>query len=283
TGRQLRAAGERVAAAESGLAAAQRQVADLDANVSTLAEERERLVGEAYELRQDNDRLTAAHSRLEEDLARARAEQAATADALTQARERAGAAERAATDAAGRADEYRALLDSVGGATEADGEPVPAGHARGTGAPGATWRILLATLERRWAAAVGVPPDDRGMQASTVPDQLVEALGRESERLREEVGVDVEVRTAGPVEAADPVTLLLAATDLLGVLAAVCDRVTLELDGGLLLVGQGWSGPTDEVEVARVRAVTAGLPADEIVVDADRITVTLHPGVTATT
>ena len=59
------------------------------------------------------------------------------------------------------------------------------------------WSLLLAHVTRRWAAVVGVPPDSRALRASTPDDQLVEALGREIERLREEVGVDVEMSVPG--------------------------------------------------------------------------------------
>jgi hypothetical protein len=117
-----------------------------------------------------------------------------------------------------------------------------------------------------------------------VSEQLEEALGREAERLREEVGVDVEVRTGGAVEPRDPVTFLLAATDVLGVLAAVCERVTIELDGSVVLTGEGWWGPTDELDLARRRAVASGVGADELAVDDEdeSVTVTLRPRATAT-
>jgi hypothetical protein len=131
---------------------------------------------------------------------------------------------------------------------------------------------------------VGAPPEARGVRSGTVSEQLEEALDREAERLREEVGVDVEMHTSGSVEPDDPVTFLLAATDVLGVLAAVCERVMIELDQGLVLTGVGWSGPIDELDLARSRAVASGVPADDLVVDDEdeSVTVTLRPRATAT-
>ena len=115
-------------------------------------------------------------------------------------------------------------------------------------------------------------------------EQLEEALGREAERLREEVGVDVEVRTGGAVEPRDPVTFLLAATDVLGVLAAVCERVTIELDGGVMLTGGGLVGP-DRRAGPGPQAGGVGVAADDLAVDDEdeSVTVTLRPRATATT
>ena len=227
---------------------------------------------ERYELRQAHERGNTAYGRLEGDLARARADHAAAVEALTQQRDRLSSAERATAEAAVRATEYQALLGSVDGSATA------------TDVPGATWAILLAILARRWAGVVGATPDDRGVRSGTVAEQLEEALGREAERLREEVGVDVEVVPAVRWSR-DPVTFLLAATDVLGVLAAVCERVTIELDGGVMLTGEGWWGPTDELDLARRRAVASGVAADDLAVDDEdeSVTVTLRPRATATT
>jgi hypothetical protein len=269
---RVRASQERTAQAESKLATAQERTAQLEANVSALTTERAGLLVERYELRQAHERGNTAYGRLEGDLARARADHAAAVEALTQQRDRLSSAERATAEAAVRATEYQALLGSVDGSATA------------TDVPGATWAILLAILARRWAGVVGATPDDRGVRSGTVAEQLEEALGREAERLREEVGVDVEVRTGAAVEPRDPVTFLLAATDVLGVLAAVCERVTIELDGGVVLTGEGWWGPTDELDLARRRAVASGVAADDLAVDDEdeSVTVTLRPRATAT-
>ena len=269
---RVHASEERTAQAESELAASQERTAQLEASVSALTTERAGLLVERYELRQAHERGNTAYARLETDLARARADHAAAVEALTQQRDRLSSAERATAEAAIRANEYQALLGSVDGSAAA------------ADVPGATWAILLAILARRWAGVVGAPPDDRGVRSGTVSEQLEEALGREAERLREEVGVDVEVRTGGAVEPRDPVTFLLAATDVLGVLAAVCERVTIELDGSVVLTGEGWWGPTDELDLARRRAVASGVGADELAVDDEdeSVTVTLRPRATAT-
>jgi hypothetical protein len=269
---KVRTFGERTARTESELAAAHERTAQLEASVSALTAERAGLLVERYELRQAHERGTSAYGRLEGDLARARADHAAAVEALTQQRDRASSAERATAEATARTSEYQALLGSVDGSASTPG------------VPGATWAILLATLARRWAGVVGAPPEARGVRSGTVSEQLEEALDREAERLREEVGVDVEMHTGGSVEPDDPVTFLLAATDVLGVLAAVCERVMIELDQGLVLTGVGWSGPIDELDLARSRAVASGVPANDLVVDDEdeSVTVALRPRATAT-
>lgn len=268
-GSQVRAYSERTAEAESELAEARERATQLEASVAALTAERAGLLVERYELREAHERGTSAYGRLEGDLARARADHAAAVEALTQQQDRVSSAERATAEAAVRTSEYQALLGSVDAAAGAQD------------VPGATWAILLATLARRWAGVVGAPPDARGITSGPVSEQLAEAVGREAERLREEVGVDVEVRGSGPVEPADPVTFLLATTDVLGVLAAVCERVTIELDHGLILTGEGWSGPTDELDLARRRALASGVSAAELDVDDESVTVTLRPRATA--
>jgi hypothetical protein len=269
---RVRAAKERAVEAEAELATAEERTAQLEASVSALTTERAGLLVERFELRQAHERGNTAFGRLETDLARARADHAAAVEALTQQRDRLSSAERATAEAAVRANEYQALLGSVDGSAAA------------SDVPGATWAILLAILARRWAGVVGAPPDDRGVSSGTVSEQLEEALGREAERLREEVGVDVEVNTSGAVEPRDPVTFLLAATDVLGVLAAVCERVTIDLDEAVVLKGEGWWGPTDELDLARRRAVASGVAADDLAVDDEdeSVTLTLRPRATAT-
>ena len=220
--------GERTAQAESELATAQERTAQLEATVSALTTERAGLLVERYELRQAHERGNTAYGRLEGDLARARADHAAAVEALTQQRDRLSSAERATAEAAVRANDYQALL----------GQRRRIGHGDGCarGDLGHPPRHPGPPLGRRRRGA----PDDRGVRSGTVAEQLEEALGREGERLREEVGVDVEV--AAPAlrwSRGDPVTFLLAATDVLGVLAAVCERVTIELDGGRGAHGRG--------------------------------------------
>lgn len=126
------------------------------------------------------------------------------------------------------------------------------------------WALLLADMTRRWAAVVGAPPQLRQVHLGAVPDQLTEALTREIDRLREEVGVDISFQADTPIEPADPIVFLLAAAHLLGELAAGCQKVTVELDGKLVLAGDEWIGPLEDLEVARERALAAGAVIDPL-------------------
>lgn len=120
------------------------------------------------------------------------------------------------------------------------------------------WALLLADVERRWAAGVGASSDSRGVLLAGMPEQLNEALTREVERLREEVGVDITVDVGETIEPDDAVVFLLAATHVMGILAAGCQQVRVALDGALEISGDDWSGSMDELESARDRALAAG-------------------------
>ncbi|HMG43634.1 MAG TPA: hypothetical protein VK611_20050 [Acidimicrobiales bacterium] len=144
------------------------------------------------------------------------------------------------------------------------------------GGPGPSWPLVLADMQRRWANTVGVQPADRAMKATDVPGQLAEALDREVERVREEVGVDVSIVLSGGIATPQPVVYLLAATDLLGAMVSTFERVALEVDDGLVMVGEVWSELGDDLEVARQRAVDAGLAVDPVEVDEERVRVTLR-------
>lgn len=167
-----------------------------------------------------------------------------------------------------RADELATRLEAATAGTSAEG----------------LWQLLLAHLTRRWAAMVGVPPEGRTVTSGSGGAQLAEALSREVERLREEVGVDVDlVATAdGPRlgdDPADRVPVLLAAVELLGVLAASCQQVTVELGDTLVLVGEGRLDPGDELAAVRDRAAAAGVAVGPLQVDAEeeRVEVAVHP------
>jgi hypothetical protein len=147
------------------------------------------------------------------------------------------------------------------------------------------WQLLLAHLTRRWAAMVGVPPEGRTVVAGSGGAQLAEALSREVERLREEVGVDVDLVAAsdGPRlgdDPADRVPVLLAAVELLGVLAASCQEVSVQLGDSLVLVGEGRLDPGDELAAVRDRVAAAGVSVGPLVVgdeDDERVEVAVHP------
>jgi hypothetical protein len=297
--RAASAAADRMRAAESERVEAQRQRDELATRATSLAGERGRLLVEFDELQRAHAELSGSHKRLAADYDDLTADHAAVAAWLTRERARADAAEAAHAAAESRADELLALVGSGGRSDETGeaGKAAEAGEAgeareernhRADAAPidgsaGGAWRIVLSILERRWVGVVGAPPDARGVVSGPVSDQLAEALTRESERLREEVGVDVEVTAASPVDPVDPVTFLLAATDLLGVLAAVCERIVLTLDGALVVVGEGWSGPTHELDLARARALAAGTSVDEIAVDGETVSLALRPAAAALT
>ena len=160
-----------------------------------------------------------------------------------------------------RADELAVRVEA------ADADP-PTG---GTGHDAGVWHLLLAHVTRRWAAVVGAPPGSRDMVDGDAADQLAQAIAREVERLREEVGVDVELTVASPVEPGDGVLLLLSAIELLGALASSAERVSVDLDGRLVLVGEGWSDLGGELAAARDRAVAAGARVSAVDAGGDRV------------
>ena len=151
------------------------------------------------------------------------------------------------------------------------------------------WYLLLGHVARRWAAVVGVPPDGRGVVNGPARAQLTEAVSREVERLREEVGVDLDllVDPLGPPPAgprlgddpADRVPVLLAAVELLGVLASTCQFVTVQIGEALVLVGEGRLDPDDELATVRDRVMAAGAAVGPLDVDdeAERVEVAVRP------
>ena len=160
-----------------------------------------------------------------------------------------------------RADELAVLVEP----TAADPPTGRTGHDAGV------WHLLLAHVTRRWAAVVGAPPGSREMVDGGAAEQLAQAIAREVERLREEVGVDVELTVASPVEPGDGVLLLLSAIELLGALASSAERVSVDLDGRLVLVGEGWSDLGGELAAARDRAVAAGARVSPVDAGGDRV------------
>jgi hypothetical protein len=76
------------------------------------------------------------------------------------------------------------------------------------------------------------------------------------------------------------VPVLLAAVELLGVLAASCQQVTVELGESLVLVGEGRLDPGDELVAVRDRVAAAGVSVGPVVVDdedPERVEVAVHP------
>lgn len=235
-------------------------------------------------------------SRLRSELDAARDEAARAAAALAAAGAERDAAVRAADDL--RAEGARAA-DELRQARARSGELSLLLEAATTGAGSGAddddeglWQLLLAHVTRRWAAVVGVPPDGRALRAATPDDQFVEALTRETERLREEVGVDVDLTAAGggagprQAPAADGtqrIALLVAALELLGALATTAQRVTVEVGDMLVLTGEGWLDPYREVAAAHQQASQAGVVLGPLEAGDERVRVVLHhrPAVTA--
>jgi hypothetical protein len=222
----------------------------------------------------------AEQARLGDELERANARQAALVaerDELVQARDTAAAERDTAMTAAEAARTETAQLRRR---LDAAGSSVPDGSREGANLSdglGGSWSLVLADLERRWAAGVGALPAARGVVDGPVAAQLAEGLTREVERLREEMGVDVSLSTGAPIEPADPVVFVLAATDMLGALAATCERVTVALDGEVVLTGKVWTELGDDLDRSRDRALAAGARVDPIDVDEDRVRVILWP------
>ena len=223
-------------AAEQALSAAQAECHALRGQVAAGESARRDLVAERDRLRQERDELGATVKRQDQAIE---------------------AAEQAAAEATARATAAR---------TQALAE----------GEPGPSWPLVLADMQRRWANTVGVQPADRAMKATEVAGQLAEALDREVERVREEVGVDVSIVVSGGLATPQPVVFLLAATDLLGAMVSTFERVAIEVDDGLVMVGEVWSELGDDVEVSRQRAVDAGLVVDPVEVDEERVRVTVR-------
>ena len=150
-------------------------------------------------------------------------------------------------------------------------------------------------MPRRWAAVVGVPPDSRALRTAAPDDQLVEAFARETERLREEVGVDVELAvTAAATDAgADSADAGGAGAwrsswpslELLGALASTAERVTVEVGDTLVLTGAGWVDPYRELAAAHEPAAAAGVALGPVETGDELVRLVVHhrPSVTAST
>lgn len=118
--------------------------------------------------------------------------------------------------------------------------------------PSPAWDLLLARVERQWAESVGAQPDERGVVDGDPAAQLAQAVRRELERLREEVGVDAEV----VIESLDPVdgpATFLAIGEVAARLAAHAEVVRVELGTPVVVLGDGWDG--DDAGLAALGAV----------------------------
>ncbi len=213
----------------------QRQLTSARAEVGRLGDQLDTATAERDELRAEVEQLTTANAAVAGDADRQRA----------------------------RADELSVLLDAATAESAA-------------GDDDGLWNLLLAHVTRRWAAVVGVPPDGRTVLGSGPAEQLAQALARETERLREEVGVDVELNSPpatsdGDTGAAGQVAVLVAALELLGVLATSAQRVTVDIGDELVLTGEGWIDPYGELAVAYDRVAAAGVALEPLDVADERV------------
>lgn len=213
------------------------RVGTADAEVARLGDALQVTTTERNELRDKVEWLTASNARFVEDAERQRE----------------------------RADELAVLLDAA--TSVRPGSDDDAG----------LWDLLLAHVTRRWAAVVGVPPDGRTVLGGAPAAQLTQALARETERLREEVGVDVELNApATPngdavAEVTGQVAVLVAALELLGVLATSAQRVTVDVGDTLVITGDGWIDPYDELASVYERVTAAGVALDPLDVGEERV------------
>jgi hypothetical protein len=244
-----------------------RQLAAARTDVARLGERLTRAIAEGDELRDKQQWLTASNTRIvaEVETQRERADELAVRLAAATAT--------GTADAGARADD----------ADEPDGSPGPA-------AESGLWHLLLAHVTRRWASVVGVPPENRRVLDGPPADQLVQALVRETERLREEVGVDVELTVSPAAPGGDGphgdgafgadqvagVAVLVAAVELLGVLATSAQRVTVDVGDVLVLSGDGWLDPAGELAGACERATAAGVVLDPVDVGDERVRLVVH-------
>lgn len=253
------------------LARAEATIATHAADLKAITEARDVVVADWESTVSEQRRLA---GQLDEER-RARAQAEATADDLQARLERAGLAD--VGGHAGRPAERAARpAESPGRVAEAGqaGDVRPSERPEPTarrqdhaGDADGRWMLLLAHIARRWAAVVGAPPEDREVTLGAVPAQFAEGLAREVERVREEVGVSVELAGAEPAEPADPVASLLAVIDVLGVLAAGSERIVVDAGETVDLRGEGWSGSPDELAAVQARAAAAGVAIGEIEVD----------------
>lgn len=222
--------------------------------------------------------LTTANTRFVDDAERQRQRADELATRLEAAAAEVGVAETttaAEVEVPGAAPEPMATVEA-GDETDEAGD-----DAEGTSTEAGLWDLLLAHVTRRWAAVVGVPPDNRSIAEGGPTEQLAQALARETERLREEVGVDVELTNPGATpgggsDATARVAVLVAVLELLGVLATSAQRVTVDVGDSLVITGDGWVDPYGELAAAYDRVAAAGVVLDPLDVGEERVRLVVH-------
>lgn len=132
------------------------------------------------------------------------------------------------------------------------------------------WHLLLARVERQWADAVNAGADERGVIDASPADQFAQAVERDLERLREEVGVQTTLTATKPAEDVDPLTTLLAVGEAVALLAYHSENLRVDLRNPAVVSGEDWSGDDDALQKLERLAATAsvgGLPATVSLID----------------
>ena len=173
------------------------------------------------------------------------------------------------TEARSRADEARIAAEELAarGAEALDA----------AAAVEACWRLLLARVERQWAQAVGAGMEERGVAPAPADEQLHQAVVRELERLREEVGLDTAVHRTGPGPTeGHPLLLLLLLGELVALAAPHSERVVVALGPVTGVTGEGWDADPAAADGLRAALAVAGL-GGEVVANGTDVHVRLGP------
>jgi hypothetical protein len=159
-------------------------------------------------------------------------------------------------------------------------QPGPVSPASPATPTGASWNLLLSRVERQWAAAVGARPEERGVASASRGDQLAEAVRRELERLREEVGISaaVDVAVVGDVGEIDTVAGLLAVGEALTTIAPVSERVRVELGPQLVVTGEDCTASSAQLEQLVTMVGEAGM-ASSLEMSETRVRISFGSGV----
>lgn len=268
----LAATGGVVIALASALRAARRDLAEARARADVAEQERDEsgqvsaatitaLEGDRDELARasstridalghERDELAAASASTIEALEQERAELAAASGARIRALEQGHEELVTATEvrvAALEQERDRAVAAAAAAATA--GSERPAGDTDDDRPADPTlWPLLLARVERQWADSVAAQPDERGVVDGKPAKQFEQALDRELQRLREEVGVDASLVGSLPeLSPAEAASLLLAVAETAASLAASAETVRVELGATVAVVAEGTG---DEVRIS---------------------------------
>lgn len=233
------------------LVEARAALADARAHADEVVERRDELAGACRRLEEARDRLEQDRDDLERSVRELGDASAERGSALEASRARAGELEVALREATSTIEDHAAALEAAVAEVASLERRLAEREERHRVAPAelaaACWSLLLARVERQWAAGVAATPEERGLATGTAAAQLAEAVGRDLERLREEVGVHADAAVTGTVEA-DPLATLLATGEALAVLAPHAERVHVELGPEVVVVGEDWSGPAPALD-----------------------------------